>query len=146
MKDEPARGGLSGADLRTRYEALGAEKTFFGVAAVGTIFGAILPLIQTPSLFFLNGTDVRFYNLGVSGWVVFLALAAATAVPILRPALSTERRAIPLLAVAGGLVGVLLELCAVSSYGLFGTGPGAYAWLIAAVALVAGYSRRIIVR
>ena len=142
---EPASRRLDVAELRSRYEALGTERVFFGVAAGATVLGALLPIVQTPTLFFLSaGSDVRFFHLGISGWLTFLALAALAGAPLARPATTVGRRAIPLLAVAGAVVGVTLTVLAVSSFGLFTAGAGVYAWLIAAAALVVGYSRRIV--
>ncbi|GAC1410194.1 MAG: hypothetical protein NVSMB64_19180 [Candidatus Velthaea sp.] len=131
------------ADLRSRYDDLGTAKVFFGVAVVGTILGALMPTVRTPTvIFFSAGNDLRFYNLGLGGWLVFIALAALAVAPFVRPLLTAGRRAIGLLAIAGALVGVMITLLAVSSYGLIGAGPGVYAWLIAAGVLVAGYFRR----
>ena len=146
MNDDPVRPKVDAAELRARYDALGTAKVFFGVGVVGTVLGALLPIVQTPTLFFLSaGSDVRFYNLGVAGWLVFLALAALAGAPFIQPVATAGRRAIPLLAGSGVIVGVTLAVLAVSSYGLFGVSAGIYAWLIAAAALVVGYSRRIII-
>lgn len=143
MKDSTRK--FDAADLRTRYEALGSEKAFFGVGVVGAVLGALLPILQTPTLFFLAASsNVRFYNLGIGGWLAFLALAGLAGAPFVRPDATAGPRAIPLLAVAAALAGMVLTLFAVSSYGLFGLGAGVYVWLIAAIALVIGYSRRIL--
>ncbi len=132
------------ADLRSRYEAMGTEKVFFSVALVATTLGALLPLLRTPTVFFFSaGSDVRFYNLGFAGWLVFVAFAALVVAPLVRPALTVGRWAVRLLGIAGALVGMALTLLAVSSYGLIVAGPGVYAWLLAASALVLAYSRRI---
>lgn len=145
MNDEPATRKFDAAELRARYEALGPERVLFGVAAGGTILGAVMPIVRTPMIaFFSGGSDVRFYDLGLAGWLAFLTLVALAATPFVRPALTAGPRAIPLLAVAAALIGVVLTLLAVSSYGFFGLGPGVYVWFVSAAALVVGYSRRIV--
>jgi len=147
VNDDPVARKFDAAELRARYEALGAERVFFGVAAGGTLLGAVLPIVRTPMIaFFSGGSDVRFYDLGLAGWLAFLTLVVLAGAPFVRPALTAGHRAIPLLAAAGALIGVVLTLLAVSSYGFFGLGPGLYAWFVSAAALVAGYSRRIATR
>jgi len=145
MKYDRIARKVDAAELRARYEALGSERVFFGIAAVGTVLGAVLPIVSTPMLFFLSGgADVHFYQLGFSGWLVFIALVALAGVPFIRPMLTAGRQAIPLLATSGILIGVFLALFAVSSYGLFTARLGAYAWIVAAVTLAVGYARRIV--
>jgi hypothetical protein len=146
VRDNPGASKLNAAELRSRYEALGAERVFFGVAAGGSIVGALLPIVQTPTLFFTAGSDARFYNLGLAGWLLFCVLVALAGAPFVRPAMTVGGRAIPLVTVAGALIGVLVTVFAISSYGVFGVGPGAYAWVVAAAALVVGYSRRILLK
>jgi hypothetical protein len=137
---------ISTANVRSRYAAIGAERVFFAVAAVATILGALLPLIQTPIMLFTAGSAMRFYNLGLDGWLLFVALCVLAGAPFARPMSSSGARAIPLLALSGAVLGVLVTLYAVSSYGFFNVQPGAVAWLVAAAAATAGYSRRIIIR
>jgi fermentation-respiration switch protein FrsA (DUF1100 family) len=146
VRDNPVASKLNAAELRSRYEALGNERVFFAVAAGGTIVGALLPIVQTPTLFFTAGSDARFYNLGLAGWLLFLVFLALAGAPFVRPAMIVGGRAIPLVTVAGALIGVLVTVFAISSYGFFGVGPGAYAWVVAAAALVGGYSRRILLK
>lgn len=146
VNDDSAASKLNAAELRSRYEALGAERVFFAVAAGGTIVGALLPIVQTPTMFFTAGSNARFYDLGLAGWLLFFVLLALAGAPFVRTAMTVGGRAIPLVTVAGALVGVLVTLFAVSSFGFFGIGPGAYAWLVAAAALIVGYSRRILLK
>jgi hypothetical protein len=134
------------AVVNSRYAAVGAERVFFGVAAVGTIIGAVLPLIQTPIMLFTAASAMRFYNLGLDGWLLFIALCVVAGAPFARPMASSGRNAIRLVTLAGGVLGALIALYAVSSYGFFNVQPGGFAWLVAAGAATAGYSRRIIIK
>jgi len=95
VRGEPKTRQVDAAALRSRYQALGSERAFFGVGAAGTVLGAVLPIVHTPLLMFLSGgSDLRFYSLGAAGWLTFLVLAALAGAPFLRPTLTAGRQAI----------------------------------------------------
>jgi hypothetical protein len=135
---------INNKTFRARYEAIGVERALFGTAAIATVVGTLLPIVRAPSILLsVIQPALHFYNLGVPGWLAFLAMTGLAGAPFARPTATIGVAAVPLLVLAGALVGAIITLFAVSTYGFFSVDLGADAWAVAAFALTAAYSRRI---
>jgi len=126
------------AELRARFDALGPFKNAYAAGVIAALIGALLPLVTTVPVAFVTWTGyaVHFYDIGPSGWMLFVVLAVLAVGPMLPTVGGNDaRRSRAYCSLSGLAVG--LVVCVVAIAANFGSfvqvGAGGYAWLVSAI-------------